>query len=395
MPTVPPVRKCAAHTVNDRILREHPEFRSGREASVTDAIERAAHRVARTGVTTIPVVVHIVHNTDEQNISDAQIASQIDVLNRDFGMKNTDAAQTPAPFKPFVANPLIEFQLATADPDGNPTNGITRTRTTVAGFPPDDSVKSAATGGADAWPTDRYLNIWVCDLGSGLLGYAQFPGMPPETDGVVILYSAFGTIGTATAPFNLGRTATHEIGHWLNLFHIWGDDDGPGEDPCSGDDGIFDTPGQGTRSTGMPTFPQISCGNGPNGDMFMNYMDYTDDAGMFMFTHGQVSRMHAALDHDRPSIGVGGPVVPQPQVIPVPYPGRLLKFPPLTKGEDVRVWQQRMTERGFSLVVDGLYGKNSKAACLALQQQEGLQADGIVGPMTWEATFASTSTAAT
>lgn len=385
MSTVPPVRKCAAHTVKARILRERPEFRARREDSEVNAQDRAARRIARTQVTTIPVVVHVVHNTDEQNISDAQIQSQIDVLNRDFRKQNADAAQTPAPFQPLVADALIEFQIATVDPEGNSTNGITRTETSVAAFPSDDSVKSAATGGADPWPTDRYLNIWVCELGESLLGYAQFPGMPPATDGVVILHSAFGTNGTATAPFNLGRTTTHEIGHWLNLFHIWGDDDVLGADPCSGDDGVADTPNQGTRSTGMPSFPQISCDNGPNGDMFMNYLDYTDDAGMFMFTQGQVTRMHAALDHDRPSIGSGTPV-PQPQ--PVAYPGRLLKHPPLTVGEDVRTWQAKMVERGFTLDVDAKYGPKSSGVCKQFQQQKGLQVDGIVGPDTWEATFA-------
>ena len=129
----------------------------------------------------------------------------------------------------------------------------------------------------------------MCQLGGGLLGYAQFPGGPAATDGVVILHTAFGTTGTAAAPFNLGRTATHEIGHWLNLRHIWGDD-GNG---CTGDDFVADTPNAAGPNTGMPAFPHVTCGNGPNGDLFMNYMDYTDDAGMFMFTNGQVTRMQA------------------------------------------------------------------------------------------------------
>ena len=139
----------------------------------------------------------------------------------------------------------------------------------------------------------------MCQLGGGLLGYAQFPGGPAATDGVVILHSGFGTSGTAAAPFNLGRTATHEIGHWLNLRHIWGDD-GTG---CSGSDFVADTPNQGGPNYGTPTFPKVSCGNAPNGDMFMNYMDYVDDAAMVMFTAGQVTRMQASLDGLRSSIG--------------------------------------------------------------------------------------------
>jgi hypothetical protein len=142
--------------------------------------------------------------------------------------------------------------------------------------------------------------MWVCQLSSNLLGYAQFPGGPAQTDGVVILHSAFGTTGTAAAPFDRGRTATHEIGHWLNLFHIWGDD-GTG---CNGTDEVDDTPNQADENTGCPGFPSPSCANDPNGDMFMNYMDYTDDACMFMFTAGQVTRMQAALDGPRSSIGV-------------------------------------------------------------------------------------------
>jgi hypothetical protein len=141
--------------------------------------------------------------------------------------------------------------------------------------------------------------MWVCQLGGGLLGYAQFPGGPAATDGVVILHSAFGTTGTAAPPFHLGRTATHEIGHWLNLNHIWGDD-GTG---CSGTDNVADTPNQGGGNTGKPTFPHVSCGNGPNGDMFMNYMDYVDDDAMFMFTAGQATRMQACLDGPRSLIG--------------------------------------------------------------------------------------------
>jgi hypothetical protein len=141
----------------------------------------------------------------------------------------------------------------------------------------------------------------VCNLSDGLLGYAQFPGGPSKTDGVVILYTAFGTKGVAAAPFNLGRTATHEIGHWLNLRHIWGD-----RTDCTGSDGVSDTPRAQMPNTGRPTFPRISCDNGPNGDMFMNYMDYVDDAAMFMFTSGQATRMNACLAGSRKELaGIG------------------------------------------------------------------------------------------
>ena len=151
-------------------------------------------------------------------------------------------------------------------------------------------MKSSRRGGVDPWPTDRYLNMWVCNLGEGLLGYAQFPGGPAKTDGVVVLYSAFGSRGTVRAPFDQGRTTTHEIGHYLGLRHIWGD-----RNDCSGNDFVADTPPARQANMGKPRFPNITCNNGPNGDMFMNYMDYVDDAAMFMFTAGQVARMNATL----------------------------------------------------------------------------------------------------
>jgi hypothetical protein len=244
--------------------------------------------------------VHVVHNTATQNISDAQIQSQIDVLNKDYRKTNADIASLPAVFAPLAADSRIEFKLADKDPSNNPTNGITRTSTATAAFSDDDKVKSAATGGHDAWPRDKYLNLWVCPLnGGGLLGYAQFPGGPAVTDGVVINYTAFGTSGTAAAPFNLGRTASHEIGHFLNLHHVWGDDGSA----CTGTDLVGDTPNQAGPNFGKPAFPHVTCSNGPNGDLFMNYMDYVDDSAMFMFTAGQVTRMQACLDGDRASLG--------------------------------------------------------------------------------------------
>ncbi len=161
-------------------------------------------------------------------------------------------------------------------------------------------MKFTESGGKDAWPRDSYLNVWVCNYPS-LLGFASFPGEPAEIDGVVINYTAFGDTGTASPPFNKGRTATHEIGHWLNLRHIWGDDQ-TRPDTCSGTDLVDDTPNQAVDNFGTPTFPHITCNNGPDGDMFMNYMDYVDDVAMFMFTTGQVARMRAALDGPRASI---------------------------------------------------------------------------------------------
>ncbi|NAZ75725.1 zinc metalloprotease [Kineococcus sp. T13] len=290
--------------VHRRLLSASPAYRNLRSEVENEArAYRTADAAQRlTGVARIPVVVHVVWNTPDQNVSDAQIDGQLDVLNQDFRAANPDLAGVPGVFAPLVGDAQVEFFLATTDPSGNPTTGITRQQTTVTGFTHDDAVKSGASGGTDAWPADHYLNLWVAPLADQLLGYAQFPGGAAATDGVVVAHSAFGNTGTALAPFDLGRTATHEIGHWLNLYHIWGDD-GTG---CGGTDEVDDTPNQGGFNVGAPTFPKPSCGNTPNGDLFMNYMDYVDDRAMFMFTAGQVDRMRATLEGIRSPIVVPG-----------------------------------------------------------------------------------------
>jgi hypothetical protein len=155
-------------------------------------------------------------------------------------------------------------------------------------------VKSPTTGGIASFKPATHLNIWVCALTGGLLGYAQFPGGPQASDGVVINVQAFGTLGTAQAPFKKGRTATHEVGHYFNLRHIWAD-----TPDCGGSDQVPDTPNCAGPNFGKPTWPVITCNNGPNGDMFMNYMDYVDDVAMFMFTTQQVLRIRATLDTAR------------------------------------------------------------------------------------------------
>jgi hypothetical protein len=298
----PKRRNCGAMQQHFHLLETDPNFRKNQvalEHACKARLRTAA--VARVGPYKITVVVHVVHNpaSPAEKISVAQVNSQIAVLKRDFRATNPDKSKTPPVFSGLIADSMIEFALATKDPAGRATTGITFTETTKESFSDrGNAVKFKAKGGINAWNTKKYLNIWVCTLEIGptgqLLGYAQFPGGPSRTDGVVILNTAFGTTGSAADPFNLGRTATHEIGHFLNLRHIWGDDG-----DCSGSDFVDDTPNCETANTRKPAFPSISCGNGPNGDMFMNYMDYTDDDSMFMFSPGQVSRMHTTLDGPR------------------------------------------------------------------------------------------------
>lgn len=282
-------RTCSSMDHLHSLELSHPEIIAKRNLieSQTQSYINNPIKPKQRAVITIPVVVHVVYNTASQNISDAQIQSQINVLNADFRKLNADIINAPAAFQAVAADCEIQFVLAKRNPMGDSSNGITRTQTIVTSFSYNDNVKHAATGGKDAWPSTDYLNIWVTKLSSGLLGYAQFPGGPTATDGVVISFRAFGTMGSVLAPFNKGRTTTHEVGHWMNLYHIWGDDGGS----CNGSDLVNDTPNQGAENYGVPVFPKISCANTPNGDMFMNYMDYTDDIGMNMFTAGQKVRM--------------------------------------------------------------------------------------------------------
>lgn len=253
-------------------------------------------------VYTIPVIVHVVHNGEPvgtgRNISQAQVYSQIDVLNEDFRRLNADAVNTLSQFQPVAADIEIEFCPARVDPNGNVLaepgihryNGGQATWSNTSAI--DNTLKPATI-----WDPNRYFNIWTVDFGgNGLLGYAQFPqgsglpGMPTgtqsaNTDGVVVYYRAFGRVGNVQSPYNRGRTTTHEVGHWLGLRHIWGDGG------CSQDDFCADTPPADAASTGCNLNRQ-SCG-GLN--MVQNYMDYSNDACMNLFTRDQKNRMRTAL----------------------------------------------------------------------------------------------------
>lgn len=225
------------------------------------------------GVINIPVYVHVVYSNSQENVSDNQINSQIAVLNDDFRKGNNDISQVPALFENVVADSEITFSLA--------QDGIKRHSNTTSSWGTNDAVKAA-------YPPitpETHLNIWVCNIGGGILGYAQFPGGPSSTDGVVLLYSSLP--GGSAAPYNLGRTATHEVGHYLNLRHIWGDG------RCNRDDFVSDTPTSDRPNYGCPSFPTTHC---RSTDMTMNYMDYTDDACMFMFSEGQKVRMRTIFD---------------------------------------------------------------------------------------------------
>ncbi|MCX6271750.1 MAG: zinc metalloprotease [Bacteroidetes bacterium] len=264
---------CGTVLYNRQLETDHPEIGKAREAfhRQLDAYLASMPHEKRSPkeVITIPVVVHVVWNTAEQNIPDEQVWSQFFVLNEDFRRLNPDTIHTPAMFKPVAADCGIEFCMARRTPDSLPASGIVRVHTDTVQFPMDNTVKSAYAGGSKAWDAKRYLNIWVCHMAGNILGYAQMPGGPDSTDGVVIDYRVFGKVGTLNPHYNLGRTTTHEIGHWLDLYHIWGDDGGS----CDGTDYVDDTPNAADANYYCPSQPHLSACN-DTGEMFMNYMDY-------------------------------------------------------------------------------------------------------------------------
>jgi hypothetical protein len=274
-----------------------PDYDSKREAfeqQVQALVNARKQEPNPQSTITIPVVVHLVYKTTTQNISDAQILSQIQVLNEDFGRTNPDTVDTPGAFLPVAANTGIQFCMAQRDPNGFPTTGIERRQTYMNSFIMNDAMKFYAQGGLDIWDPTRYMNIWICNMGStGILGYGEFPtGNTTPTFGVVIHYSVFGDTLNVLPGYDGGRTTTHEIGHCFNLFHIWGDDG----TACTGTDYCGDTPNQGGPTNGCFTFPHTdNCTTTGNGIMFENFMDYTIDSCKNLFTVGQSSRMNAVL----------------------------------------------------------------------------------------------------
>ena len=295
--------RCSSSGYLQKIRLLHPEMIS-RQSQVS----QLARRIQQNNITSaqqstiapseeivIPVVVHVLYYNNGENISDDQILSQIEALNADFNKTNSDFTKVPAAFARLAGETKIRFALATADPDGRPTNGIVRKKSNIMFWTDNDYIKYDGHGGSTAWDANSYLNIWTGNLVGGLLGYASFPGGPAEKDGIVIRSDIFGTRGKLTQPYNKGRTATHEVGHWLNLKHLWGD-------ITCGDDEVFDTPVQRSHNTGCPSFPRVNngCNNGANGDMFMNYMDFTNDACMGMFTIGQAQMMRSMFEENMP-----------------------------------------------------------------------------------------------
>ncbi|TDE45000.1 zinc metalloprotease [Flavobacterium rhamnosiphilum] len=269
------LRGCASQEVLAAQMKADPTL--ALRMSKIEAFTEKAMLTGRlvNGKVEIPVVVNVLYKTAAENISLAQIQSQIDVLNEDFNATNADFSSTPALFSGVAANVGITFVL----------QNVVRKSTKTISWSTNDAMKSGTKGIAPTTPT-TVLNMWSCNMGGGILGYAQFPGGSSATDGVVIDNNAFGRTGTVSGVYNLGRTATHEVGHWMNLRHIWGD-------ASCGSDMVSDTPTHDTANYGVPAYPHYSTCTGTPVEMTMNYMDYTDDRGMYMFSNGQKSRMDA------------------------------------------------------------------------------------------------------
>lgn len=285
------LKRCASDEMLAEQLRKDPSLASRMEAmeSNTERLVagKALSKLDPDEEVTIWVVVNVLYNTPAENISMAQIKSQIDVLNEDFSATNSDISGTPSPFNAVTGNMKIKFKL-------NKVNRKYTKKTQWWGEGDyNDDMKKFSKGGIDPTNPSENLNIWVANIGEGVLGFAQFPGGPLSTDGVVVIPSAFGREGYLMPYYDKGRTASHEIGHWLNLKHIWGNN-------YCGNDNVDDTPKQYGPNFYCPTFPSPSTcnsvSNGPDGDMFMNYMDYVDDACMFMFSKKQVKRSRATFE---------------------------------------------------------------------------------------------------
>ncbi len=272
-------RGCASHEVLEAQMKADPTL-----ATRMAEIEKFTNQTIQSGrlvngVMEIPVVFNVLYRTTAENISLTRLQSQIDVLNKDFSATNSDYNTSNNPYSSVRSgNTNIRFVL----------DQVIRKATTKSSWGTNDAMKKSTQGGINPTSPTTKLNFWVCTIGGGILGYAQFPGGSSSTDGVVCdsKYTGVTTSSSTSYPFNLGRTATHEVGHWMNLRHIWGD-------ATCGSDLVSDTPTHNAANGGVPAVGHRSTCSGTPLEMYMNYMDYTDDRGMYMFSIGQKTRMNA------------------------------------------------------------------------------------------------------
>ncbi len=250
------------------------------------------------GVLGFELVIHVVQLPTQDPISDQQILNQIEVLNAAFMGEQLSQSIIPAAFASSIDIPNFSFCLATLDPDGQPTTGIIRKETEVIHIAATDNIKSSLTGGSDAWDPSRYINIWIGDTGGLFIGRATFPdALPEENQGIIMDVNYFGgavdLIGKA--PYNLGKTLVHEMGHFFGLEHTWGSS----LVDCSIDDGIADTPFTSSTYLNSCLNEAYTCGSL---DMTGNFMTYSNDACLVYFSKGQIALMHQVILQYRPAL---------------------------------------------------------------------------------------------
>jgi len=285
------IKRCFTSEMNERALQLQPELRQGIEQLDAFSANYQANENDRSVNKIIPIVFHIIHNYGSENISKEQILSAMEVLNQDYQLLNQDQSIVDVDFQSRIANIGLEFRLAKLDPQGNCTEGITRTASQLS-FSAFDNVKDLIS-----WPSNKYLNVWVVDaIAFSAGGYAYLPGNAPSAtyDGIVVINAQLGTVGTSNGGALSVRTLTHEVGHWFNLRHTWGTTNTPGlSTNCSNDDGVTDTPNTIGVGNGECDRSSNTCAT-TLGDNVENYMDYSSCPRMF--TTGQNNRMQAALN---------------------------------------------------------------------------------------------------
>ena len=313
-------KSCGHHAYHEHKFMQHPSFKMDQQMLEAELrqISQALKDIDGDTIL-IPTVFHIIHNGDpignQENISEDLILAQLEQLNNDFQRRNSDTISTPQEFLGVAADTQIKFCLAMEDPTGAQTDGIVRTNiNTLQNVDEDDcwtlDYVSNRIVSPTIWNRNFYLNIYTvfridemdsngCNIFS-ILGYGQLPGGPASTDAIVVSYFTTGSLDfpNPDVPQYLGRTATHELGHWLNLDHPWG-----GSLSCGTDDLVDDTPVQESFTVGCPPFPIYdACTTQGDGIMYMNFMDYSSDLCMNIFTEGQKERMRNSIFLSRSSL---------------------------------------------------------------------------------------------
>ncbi len=375
-----PYQHCAAQALRAEHLAAHAERRAAVERLEAFTQNFRPDLATERQLATIPVVVHLLWQDPSQNLSDEIIASQIDALNRDFQKRNPNRLQIPDDFAPLATSIGLEFCLASTDPQGQASSGILRRQSTVDCIGNVGEVRLNGRprlyypelGGSAAWDPLRYLNIWVAPTCGAFLGIGTFPEtVPPAEDGIIVdpLYFGIRPADSPSFPFHLGKTATHEVGHYLNLQHTWG------QRGCEVDDQVADTPQQETEYRNCPIHPISSCGSP---DMFMNFMNYVDDECLMLFTEGQRLRMWAAITASRPDLLTSDVCTP-----PDPVRTNPLTIYPNPARDCIHLLLEADPADEFNLYLIDSQGRRVYAASLRGESLQSIDVQGLASGVYW------------